>query len=173
MNLFIHCFYGRVATDSYAKMSDCVYFEMKWQKLPSESQKYVVLMIRNMQKPIYYHGFDVAIMDLNTFIRVSVRCRVLLATLTWSCNKFLFSHSYWKQSLRTTWCSKRSHPNNFIEYVVFFIEIAHVIHRLCTKKNNLLSFMLNTPLLYTYIKYAEAKTQRAILFALCSFFSDM
>lgn len=32
-------------------------------------------MIQNMQKPIYYHGFDVAVMDLRTFISVSGWCQ--------------------------------------------------------------------------------------------------
>lgn len=64
-----------MATDSYSKMSDCLYFDMNWRKLPPKLQMYVVLMIRNMQKPIYYHGFDVAIMDLNTFIRVDTDLR--------------------------------------------------------------------------------------------------
>lgn len=71
VNLFIFCYFGRIATDSFAKMSDCVYFKLNWQKIPPKQQAIVVLMIRNMQKPIHFHGFDVAIMDLNTFIQVN------------------------------------------------------------------------------------------------------
>ena len=71
MDLSIFCYFGKIATDNFANISDCVYFELNWRKLTPKLQMYVVLMIRNMQKPIYYHGFDVAIMDLNTFIRVN------------------------------------------------------------------------------------------------------
>lgn len=73
VNLFIYCYFGKMTTEYFAKMPDCVYFEMKWPKLPIELQAYVVLMIQNMQKPVFYHGFDVAVMDLNTFLRVSLR----------------------------------------------------------------------------------------------------
>lgn len=69
MILFLYCFFGKMATESFAKICDRV-FEMNWQKLPLKSQKYVILMITNMQIPLYYHGFEVAVMDLNTFVRV-------------------------------------------------------------------------------------------------------
>lgn len=72
VNLFIYCFFGKMTTENFAKMSDCVYFDMKWHKLSVKLQTHIVLMIQNMQKPIFYHGFDVAIMDLNTFLRVSL-----------------------------------------------------------------------------------------------------
>lgn len=68
--LFLYCFFGKLAIDSFAKMPDCV-FKMNWQKLPVRLQKYVILMIADMQIPIYYHGFEVAIIDLRTFIGVS------------------------------------------------------------------------------------------------------
>lgn len=71
VNLFIYCYFGKMSTDNFAKMSDCVYFEMKWDRLSVKFQTYVVLMIQNMQRPIFYRGFDVATMDLNTFLRVS------------------------------------------------------------------------------------------------------
>lgn len=68
--LFIYCYFGKIATDSFEKMSDFVYLKMEWHILAPKLQKYVVLMIENMQKPIFYHGFHVAVVDLNTFIRV-------------------------------------------------------------------------------------------------------
>lgn len=68
--LFIYCYFGKIATNSFAKMSDFVYLKMKWHNLPIKLQKYVILMIGNMQQPIFYHGFYVAVVDLNTFIRV-------------------------------------------------------------------------------------------------------
>lgn len=51
-------------------MFHCLY-KMKWRKQPIKLQKYVLLMIQNMQQPIYYHGFNVAILNLGTFIKVS------------------------------------------------------------------------------------------------------
>lgn len=71
--LFTYCYFGRIATDSYANMSDCVYFDMHWQKLLPKQQAHIVLMIRTLQKPIHYHGFGVVIMNLNTFTLVSDR----------------------------------------------------------------------------------------------------
>lgn len=55
---------------SFKKMADNV-FEMNWQDLPIELQKYFILMIANMQKPLYYYGGGIVILDLNTFINVS------------------------------------------------------------------------------------------------------
>lgn len=70
--LFLYCFFGELATNSFAKMPDCV-FKMNWQKLSVRLQKYVILMITDMHIPMHYHGFGVAIMDLRTFIGVSGR----------------------------------------------------------------------------------------------------
>lgn len=58
MTPFLYCYFGKSATDSY------------WQKLPIELQKYLILMIANMQRPLYYHGFGIAVLDLETFIKV-------------------------------------------------------------------------------------------------------
>lgn len=69
MLLFVYCYFGKLATDSYRKMSDCVY-DLNWQELPLRLRKYIIL-ITNMQKTIYYHGFEVAVLNLNTFFRVS------------------------------------------------------------------------------------------------------
>lgn len=69
-NLFLYCYFGKLATDSYSKMSDCLY-NMNWRKQPIKLQKYFVLMIQNIQKPVYYHGFDVATLNLETFLKVS------------------------------------------------------------------------------------------------------
>ena len=58
-----------MATDSYKQMSDSV-FEMNWPELPNSSQKFIILMIENMQKPLYYHGFGIVNLDLETFAKV-------------------------------------------------------------------------------------------------------
>lgn len=69
-NLFVYCYFGKLATECYELMSDCV-FEMNWRKQPVQLRKHFILMIANMQRPVYYHGFDVATMDLRTFIKVN------------------------------------------------------------------------------------------------------
>lgn len=67
--LFLYCFFGKLATDSYLRMGDLVY-ESNWQDIPVELQKYLILMIVNMQKPLKYHGFGIAVLDLITFTSV-------------------------------------------------------------------------------------------------------
>lgn len=71
VNLFIYCFFGKMTTENFAKMPDYIYFELKWDRLPGKLRTYIPLMIQNMQKPVFYHGFDVVVMDLNTFLQVS------------------------------------------------------------------------------------------------------
>lgn len=71
LSMFIYCYFGKLATESFEKMSDCVY-DLDWYKLSLSLQKYVVIMIANMQKTLYYHGFEVVVLNLNTFLRVSM-----------------------------------------------------------------------------------------------------
>lgn len=67
--LLLYCYYGKLATDSYEKTPSLV-FEMDWYKQSYKVQQYLILMIANMQKPIYYHGFEVVKLDLETFVTV-------------------------------------------------------------------------------------------------------
>lgn len=69
VTLFPYCYFGKSATECFLQMSDGVY-GLKWQKLSLASQKYIILMIASMQKPIFYYGF-VTVMDLNTYVGVS------------------------------------------------------------------------------------------------------
>lgn len=68
--IFVYCYFGRIASDSYMEMSNCLY-DSNWQKLSISSQKYILLMIQNTQLPLYYHGFNVFILSLETFAKVS------------------------------------------------------------------------------------------------------
>lgn len=68
-NLFVYCFFGKLATESYANMPKCL-FETNWPELPHELQRYFVLMISDAQRPLYYHGFGIAILNLETFLKV-------------------------------------------------------------------------------------------------------
>lgn len=69
--MFVYCYFGKLATESYERMSDCVY-DLNWPELPLRLQKFLIIMMTNMQRSIYYHGFKVAVLDVNTFLRVSV-----------------------------------------------------------------------------------------------------
>lgn len=68
-NLFVYCYYGKIASDSYVKMADYM-FESNWQPLSVDLQKYFILLIGNTQRPLYYHGFSVAVLNLETFCTV-------------------------------------------------------------------------------------------------------
>lgn len=70
MNPFTHCYFGKLATDSFAQMSNDL-FEANWVELPVRVQKYFVLMIGNAQIPLYYHGFRMVFLNLETFSKVS------------------------------------------------------------------------------------------------------
>lgn len=68
--LTLYCYYGKVATDSFGMMADCLY-EFDWFKLPLDLQKYFVIMIGNAHRPIYYTGSGIAALNLETFTKVS------------------------------------------------------------------------------------------------------
>lgn len=115
VNLFIYCFFGKMTTENFANMPDYLYFDMKWHKLSVKLQTYIVLMIQNMHKPIFYHGFDVAVMNLNTFLQVSMpiqlvdyskllKCWYSVTALKMWCIFYLIR--YVKRSLLTIWCSR-------------------------------------------------------------------
>lgn len=68
--MFVYCYFGKIATESYAKMSDCL-FESNWPEKPVKLQKYFILMIGNAQRPLEYHGFGLAVLKLETFANVN------------------------------------------------------------------------------------------------------
>lgn len=74
--MFLYCYFGEMATESYEKLTDSLY-EGNWQELKPDLQKYIILMIANAQRPLYYHGFEVAILSLNTFAKVSQSFAIL------------------------------------------------------------------------------------------------
>lgn len=69
-NLFIYCYFGKIATDSYDGMAHSLY-ESNWQALPIDLQKCLVLMIGNMQRPVHYHGSGVVMLNLEIFLQVT------------------------------------------------------------------------------------------------------
>lgn len=69
--MFVFCFFGKLASDSFEKMTDHLY-ESNWPEYPVQLQKYFILLIANTQMPLYYHGSGIAILNLNTFLKVNV-----------------------------------------------------------------------------------------------------
>lgn len=69
-NLFLYCYFGKQANYSFEKMAD-VFYDCNWQSLPYRLQKNFIVALANTQIPIYYHGFGVAFLTLETFTNVS------------------------------------------------------------------------------------------------------
>lgn len=104
LSLFVYCFFGKLATTSFEEMANCTY-ESNWQQLRVDLQTYLILMIGNMQRPIYYHGFGVAVLNLETFCKVteiffSILRRILSNNISRYCGQLPL----------TSWCSKLLHP---------------------------------------------------------------
>lgn len=70
MILLPYCFFGKLTTESFAQMCDCIY-DLNWLHLSVGLQKSIILMIASMQEPMFYHGFKIVTLDLNTLVRVS------------------------------------------------------------------------------------------------------
>lgn len=68
--LFLYCYYGKMATDSFKEMADCLY-QSNWRSLPIELQKYTIFMMANAQRPLFYHGFGIVTLDLQAFTQVN------------------------------------------------------------------------------------------------------
>lgn len=67
--MFVLCFFGKIASESFEKMTDYLY-ETNWPEYPVQLQKYFILLIANTQKPIHYVGSGIAVLNLNTFLKV-------------------------------------------------------------------------------------------------------
>lgn len=70
LTIFVYCFCGKMATESFLNMSDCL-FESDWIRLPIKFQKTIFFMIYNAQEPIYYRGFGMSTLNMQTFVKVN------------------------------------------------------------------------------------------------------
>lgn len=66
LTMFIFNYYGKIATESFEKMGECV-FECDWYEFPFNFQKNFVLMIAITKKPLRYHGCGLMPLSLDTF----------------------------------------------------------------------------------------------------------
>lgn len=94
--LYLYCFFGKIATDSYYEMGDRL-FESNWPDLPNDLQKYFIHMINNAQKPHFYHGFNLLVLDLGTFTDVSTNILQIISQIE---RQFWFSWFYRLQLIR-------------------------------------------------------------------------
>lgn len=69
-NIFLYCYFGKLATDYYAKYADCL-FESNWLALPMDIRKTYVMMIMYARKPLVYHGGNIIVLNLETFLKVN------------------------------------------------------------------------------------------------------
>lgn len=69
--MYLYCYFGQVSSESFEQMAD-ILFDTNWPDLSVPMQKYIVIMIANMQKPLHFHGFRMVNLDLKTFINVKI-----------------------------------------------------------------------------------------------------
>ncbi|XP_055310916.1 putative odorant receptor 69a [Sitodiplosis mosellana] len=75
-NLFLCCFFGKLASESYKQMSDSLY-DYDWHELPLYLQKQFIIMIAGAQIPLDYYGYGIITLNLETF------CALLRAVYTY------------------------------------------------------------------------------------------
>lgn len=85
-NLFLYCYFGKQATESFNKMTDALY-ESKWLDFTPKERKYFVIAITNTQRPLYYHGFNIMVLNLESFTNVRhfslSRWKIFQESLNW------------------------------------------------------------------------------------------
>lgn len=129
---FVYCFFGIMTTESYIQMADSL-FESNWQRLSIDLQKYFILMLGNMHRPLYYHGFGIVILNLETFRNVrkwskiwsQIKLSCLL--LCWRLQIFRSIITYYMmfKALTLEWnVSLNSNGNCKESIIVYFIRLA-------------------------------------------------
>lgn len=68
-SLYLFCYFGKLATESFENMSDCAY-NANWLQFDIALKKYVILMIQNAQYSLHFHGYGMLILNLQTFTQV-------------------------------------------------------------------------------------------------------
>lgn len=68
--LFLFCYFGKVSTEKFIEMPDCLY-ESTWNEFSIEVQKFYLIILGAAQRPHFYHGFGVIYLNLETFTMVS------------------------------------------------------------------------------------------------------
>lgn len=96
-NLFLYCFLGKLATESFIQMSDFVH-QCNWLDLPIDLKKYFIRMMENTQRPLY-HEYGIAVLNLETFLKVSkwyhnahfIFCIYIQSSFLWRKKEFVIN----------------------------------------------------------------------------------
>lgn len=68
-NVYLFCYFGKLATESFENTSNCIYIS-NWQQIDITLRKYIILMIRSAQRPLFFHGYGMFVLNLETFTQV-------------------------------------------------------------------------------------------------------
>lgn len=83
-NLFLYCYYGNRSTIDYAQMAHSLY-ESNWYQHSVGLQRFFKMMIANAQRPLFYHGFRIVQLNLETYLKVTNHYnRIIFANVTGS-----------------------------------------------------------------------------------------
>lgn len=69
MNTFLYCYFGHLSTVSFLRIPDWLYAS-HWYELTNDQQRYYFMMIANSQRPLFFHGFGLANLTLETYSKV-------------------------------------------------------------------------------------------------------
>lgn len=69
MNTFLYCYFGNLSTESFLRIPDWLYAS-KWYNLINDQQKFYIMMIANSQRSLFFHGFGLANLTLETYSTV-------------------------------------------------------------------------------------------------------
>lgn len=67
---YLQCLLGKMITERFARMPNHLFEHTNWYRLPNKLQKYFLLMIANTQKPLFFDGLGMFIVNLETFTTV-------------------------------------------------------------------------------------------------------
>lgn len=70
-NILLFCFFGKLATENFSRMVNNL-FDSDWPNLPVKLQKSFILMIGNAQRPFYFHGLGLIVLNLESFASVRI-----------------------------------------------------------------------------------------------------
>lgn len=84
LNLYVYCYYGKMATVELEAYADHIY-NTQWYRKRLNIQKSYIVIIQYTQRPVFYHGFDIIDLNMETFsklIRAVVSYYFMFKTLT-------------------------------------------------------------------------------------------
>lgn len=69
LNFYGFCYFGLVTAKSFEMTGERLY-ECNWYDLPIELKRYFIMMIGNAQRPMYYSGHNLVILNMETPLKV-------------------------------------------------------------------------------------------------------